>query len=500
MTFKRIGFTAFIAIVSALVTVTAFSYFNNNSGQQTFEQKQAAKFTPVSYSASGEVPATLDFRYAAKMTTPGVVHIKTSYAPRNASRSNEDPFKDFFGNNFNPFHDMQPFQQEPQEASGSGVIISDDGYIVTNNHVIDGGDKIQVILANKKSYEGTVVGTDPTTDIALVKIDEKNLPFIRFGNSDSVEVGQWVLAVGNPFNLESTVTAGIVSAKGRNIGIIKTQDDNGRQMAGIESYIQTDAAVNPGNSGGALVNTNGELVGINSAIATPTGSFAGYSFAVPVNIVSKVVNDLMKYGIVQRGYLGVSMETVTDELAKKDNLMDVNGVYVDSVLPGSAAEEAGMKQGDVITKINGQDVNASPEVQEQVSRYHPGDKITVSFVRDGKEKTITTTLKNKANNTSLVKKEETNNFTSLGAEFSDLTSREKKDLGLSGGVKVIKLDDGVLSRNTQIKEGFIITMVDNKPINTIDDLKEALANKKGGVMLAGRYPDYPGQYYYAFGL
>ncbi len=435
------------------------------------------------------------------MTTSGVVHIKTTYAPRSASRGGENPFKDFFGDDFmNPFGNTQPFQQQPSEASGSGVIISDDGYIVTNNHVIDGGDKIQVILANKKTYEGKVIGTDPTTDLALVKIEEKNLPFIRFGNSDSVEVGQWVLAVGNPFNLESTVTAGIVSAKGRNIGIIKTQDDNGRQTGGIEAYIQTDAAVNPGNSGGALVNTNGDLIGINSAIATPTGAFAGYSFAVPVNIVSKVVNDLMKFGVVQRGYLGVSMETVTDELSRKNNLDDLNGVYVDSVLPGSAAEEAGLRAGDVITKINDQNVNTSPELQEQVSRFHPGDKVVVTFKRDGKEKSATTVLKNKANNTSLVKKEETNAITSLGAEFSDLSSKEKKELGLEGGVKVTKLNDGVLSRNTQIREGFIITSIDNKPINNVTDLKNVLANKKGGVLLAGRYAEYPGQYYYAFGL
>lgn len=501
MTYKRIGFTAFIAIVSALVTVTAFSYFSNKGQLQTFEEKQAAKFTPVSYSANSEVPATLDFRYAAKITTPAVVHIKTSYAPRANRGGGDNPFKDFFGDDFmNPFGNMQPYQNQPQEASGSGVIISDDGYIVTNNHVIDGGDKIQVILADKRSYDGKVIGTDPTTDLALVKIDEKDLPFIRFGNSDSVEVGQWVLAVGNPFNLESTVTAGIVSAKGRNIGIIRTQDDNGRQTAGIESYIQTDAAVNPGNSGGALVTTNGDLIGINSAIATPTGSFAGYSFAVPVNIVTKVVNDLMKYGIVQRGYLGVSMETVTDELSKKNNLNDVNGVYIDSVVPGSAAEEGGMKVGDVITKINDQPVNTSPEVQELVSRYHPGDKINVTFKRDGKEKTISTALKNKANNTSLVKKEEVNSFASLGAEFSDLTSKDKKDLGMQGGVKVTRLNDGVLSRNTQIREGFIITKVDNKQINNLDDLKEALTNKKGGVLMEGRYPDYPGQYFYAFGL
>ncbi|MEO5675384.1 MAG: Do family serine endopeptidase [Chitinophagales bacterium] len=500
MTFKRIGSTAFIAIISALVTIAAFSYYANRAGEQTFEQKQASNITPVSFSEAGQIPVALDFRYAARMTTSGVVHIKTSYAPRNTSRGSDNPFRDFFGDDFNPFGNMQPYQNQPQQSSGSGVIISDDGYIVTNNHVIDGGNKIQVVLSNKSSYEGTVIGTDPTTDLALVKIDQKNLPFIRFGNSDSVEVGQWVLAVGNPFNLESTVTAGIVSAKGRNIGIIKTHDSNGRQANGIEAYIQTDAAVNPGNSGGALVNTSGQLVGINSAIATPTGAFAGYSFAVPVNIVSKVVNDLMKYGIVQRGYLGITMETVTDELSKRNNLDDLNGVYIDSVLHGSAAEEADLKRGDVIIKINEQPVNTSPQVQEQVSRYHPGDKVTVTFKRAGREKTVTTILKNKSNNTSIVEREENSTLASLGAEFSDLNSTEKKELGLEGGVKVLKLNDGVLSRNTQMKEGFIITQVDNRQINNLNDLKEALTGKRGGVLLAGRYPDYPGQYYYAFGL
>ncbi|MBS1657156.1 MAG: Do family serine endopeptidase [Bacteroidetes bacterium] len=494
MNIRKIGLVAFVAVVSTLVTLAAYNYLARPSAQ-TFEQKQAARFESVSYPSGSEVPAMLDFRYAAKITTPAVVHIKTTYAPRSASRNDNNPFRDFFGDDFFSPWGQSPYQQQPQESSGSGVIISDDGYIVTNNHVIDGGDNIEVILANKKSYKAKMIGTDPSTDIALIKIDETALPFIRFGNSDSVEVGEWVLAVGNPFNLESTVTAGIVSAKGRNINILRSKDNSA-----VEAFIQTDAAVNPGNSGGALVNTAGELVGINSAIATPTGTFAGYSFAVPVNLVSKVVNDLMKFGMVQRGYLGIQIATVTDELAKQKGLNDLNGVYVDSIYDGSAADDAGIKSGDVITKINGTAVNTSPELQEQVSRYHPGDKITVTYKRDGKEKVATATLKNKEGNTSYLKKEEVSAVESLGAEFANLSDKEKKDLGLQGGVKVVRLGDGKLSQNTNMKEGFIITKIDNKQVNSVDDLKQALMNKKGGVMIEGRYPDYPGQYFYAFGL
>lgn len=494
MKLRNLSLTAFVAIMSALIAVGAYRYLDN-SQPRTFEEKQAsaARFAQVNYAGNSEVPATLDFRFAAKRTTPGVVHIKTSYAPRQVSRNDQyNPFRDFFGDQFAPFG-----QQQPAESSGSGVIISDDGYVVTNNHVIDDGDKIQVILADKQSYEAKVIGTDPSTDIALLKIDEKNLPFIAFGNSDSVEVGQWVLAVGNPFNLESTVTAGIVSAKGRNINLLASRD-----TAAVESFIQTDAAVNPGNSGGALVNINGELIGINSAIATPTGTFAGYSFAVPVNIVSKVVNDLMKFGMVQRGFLGVQIATLNAELAKEKGLDSKNltGVYVDGVKAGGAGETAGLKAGDIITKVNNTIVNTSPELQEQVSRYHPGDKITVTYLRDGKEKTVDVILKNNEGNTSYLKKDESSSIAALGAEFQNLSDKELKQLGLSGGVRVSKLMDGKLSANTNMKAGFIITKIDNKPVTSVDDLKSILANKKGGVMIEGRYPDYPGQYFYAFGL
>lgn len=497
MNFRKLGVTAFVAILSALVTVAAYHYVDTKNQTSSFEQKQAAaKFAQVNYTATNELPASLDFRYAARMSTPGVVHIMTKYAPRNVSQNQGNPFHDFFGDQFfNPFN--QPYDNQPQESSGSGVIISDDGYIVTNNHVVDDGDKIMVVMADKQSYEAKVIGTDPSTDIALLKIDEKNLPFIRFGNSDSVEVGEWVLAVGNPFNLESTVTAGIVSAKGRNINILRSRDSSA-----VESFIQTDAAVNPGNSGGALVNTRGELVGINSAIATPTGTFAGYSFAVPVNIVSKVVNDLMKYGMVQRGYLGVQIATLNADLAKAKGLDEksLNGVYVDGVKSGSAAEAAGLKSGDIITRINNTIVNSSPELQEQVSRYHPGDNISLTYVRDNKEKTVDVILKNNEGNTEYLKKDESSNIESLGAEFENITPKEMKQLGLNGGVKVLKLNDGKLSRNTNMREGFIITKVDNKQVNNLDDLNRALANKKGGIMIEGRYADYPGQYFYAFGM
>ena len=489
---KKIGFTVLVAVASSVITVTAIQFFNHSGNYSSLQSNLAAKFAafnPSNFTGVGPV----DFKYAAAITTPTVVHIETTYAPKNYG-GDSNPFKDFFGNDF--FFGMpQPYSNQPEESSGSGVIISNDGYIVTNNHVVEDGDKINVILFDKKSYEATVIGTDPSTDLALLKIDETNLPFISFGNSDSVVVGEWVLAVGNPFNLESTVTAGIISAKGRNINILK---DNGS----IEAYLQTDAAVNPGNSGGALVNTKGELIGINSAIATPTGSYAGYSFAVPVNIVKKVMSDLMKYGVVQRGYLGIGISNITNDLAKEKDLNDLGGVYVDSIYSGSAAQDGGLKVGDVITKIDGTNVNSSPELQEQIAKYHPGDKIVVTYVRKGEEHVANITLKNKQGGTSYVSKEETDQSVVdlLGAEFTNLSSQDKKDLHLSGGVKVTKLSDGKLSRNTNIREGFIITKVDNKPINDIDDLKNALENKTGGVMLEGVYPNGSGQFFYAFGL
>ncbi len=497
MNIKKFSSTILTAVISSVITVAAINYFNGNFNPSTHfnNQQNAARFARLTNSQIG-VPGNLDFTFAAAMTTPAVVHIRTTYTPKPVSNRgySNDPFRDFFGDQFNWGY-ADPYHNQPRESSGSGVIISDDGYIVTNNHVVENGDKLVVILSDKTEFEATVVGTDPSTDLAVIKIDEKNLPFIIFGNSDSVKVGQWVLAVGNPFNLESTVTAGIVSAKGRNINILKDTENKGV----IESFIQTDAAVNPGNSGGALVNPEGELVGINSAIATPTGTFAGYSFAIPVNIVRKVVSDIMKFGTVQRGYLGVGIAEINADLAKAKGIENSKGVYIDTIYQGSAAEEAGLKVGDIVTRINGMEVNTVPSLQEQVANYHPGDKITVSYSRNGTEKIASVILKNREG-TMNMDEQSTASFTLLGAQFGELSSNDKKTLGLSGGAKVLKIVDGKLARYTDIREGFIITKVDNKQITSVADLKNILENKKGGVMIEGTYPDVPGQYFYAFGL
>lgn len=494
---KNLLLVILVAMGSSVVTVSAFKYFSSKSFSSTKEfgvEPTNVRFTNYKASNSDHyLASSSDFTTAAALTTPTVVHINTSYTPKQQNNNlNYDPFRDFFGNDFWNFR-MDPYGGgKPKESSGSGVIISDDGYIVTNNHVIEDGDKITVILNNKKEYPATVIGTDPSTDLALIKVDAGDLPFISFGNSDSTKVGEWVLAVGNPFNLESTVTAGIISAKGRNINILK---DKGS----IESFIQTDAAVNPGNSGGALVNLRGELIGINSAIATPTGSFAGYSFAVPVNIVKKIVNDLVKFGVVQRGYLGVSITNINEELAKKYEINTLEGVYVDAVNDGSAAAEAGIKSGDVITAINNVRVKSTSELQEQVSRYRPNDEISVTVLRGDKEKSLTTRLKNIDGETTIVKKDQVSSFASLGADFQNITNEEKKKLGINGGVKIAKLYDGKLAKNTDIRDGFIITKIDNKPVNNVDELKTALQNKAGqGVMIEGTYPNYSGTYFYAF--
>jgi len=324
-----------------------------------------------------------------------------------------------------------------QESSGSGVIISNDGYIVTNNHVIDNSKEIEVTLNDKRTFKAKLVGTDPNTDIALIKIDAEKLPVILFGNSDSLKVGEWVLAVGNPFNLTSTVTAGIVSAKARNINIINSKMK-------IESFIQTDAAVNPGNSGGALVNTRGELVGINTAIASQTGSYAGYAFAVPTSIVQKVVSDIRQFGVVQRAVLGVSMGDITDKLAKEKNLKTMEGAYVDEVVENSAAEKAGIKKEDVITKVNGVDVKSAAQLQEQIGRYSPGDKVSITVLRNNKEITLNAELKNRQGNTSVVSSDA--NTDMLGAEFKEISAKLKNQFQLEYGIEVKSVSKGNSSR------------------------------------------------------
>ena len=379
-----------------------------------------------------------------------------------------DPFFEFF---FGPgYGNRQPQKEaEPQQLGlGSGVIISDDGYIVTNNHVIEGAEKLEITLNNNKTYNATVIGTDPATDLALLKIDEKDLPVITFGNSDDLKVGEWVLAVGNPFGFTSTVTAGIVSAKARSI----SSSTHSQQM-GIDAFIQTDAAVNPGNSGGALVNTRGELVGINTAIYSQTGNYAGYSFAIPTSIVKKIITDIRKYGTVQRAVLGISFTELTPEIAKKEDITAVNeGIYVASVEDMSAAKEAGVQKGDVITAINGSKARNRAELQEIMSRLSPGDKATLTVIRDNKEIKLDVTMRNAQGNTTITK---SSDFTALGCAFKPVSDKVKAQLHISGGVQVVGLKDGKF-KSVGITEGFIILDINNVSVKTQKDV-EAIYNE-----------------------
>ena len=500
MNFKTNSSTALIAFISAFAAVAVFNYLGLNKQQVNItEQATPAKYTAYS-SAHGDMQP-IDFRYSAAASTPCVVHIKSTFKPQRTAYKPQgnDPFQGLFGQDFSQFfyHGPNPYQQQPQVASGSGVIVSKDGYIVTNNHVVQDADEVEVVLDNNKTYKAKVIGKDPDTDIALVKIEASDLPSIEFANSDSVLVGEWVLAVGNPFDLASTVTAGIVSAKGRNINLHGEDMAQGAANTSIESFIQTDAAVNPGNSGGALVNVSGQLVGINTAIASPTGSYAGYSFAVPSNIVRKVIFDLEKFGVSQRGYLGVTIRTMDDETAKAAGFDRPYGVYVDGVNKGSAGEDAGLKSKDVITKINGFAVNSSPELQEQVAQYRPGDKISVEYIRNGKTETATVTLKNKYNTTASIDNAK-DALNALGVKVENLTPAEMQALGLRGGVKITELQKGKLSEFTDIRKGFIITQIDDQPINNVQDFENILKDKSGKVLVEGIYPNKPASYMYAF--
>jgi Do/DeqQ family serine protease len=441
--------------------------------------------TPVQYASLGGKPLP-DFTPAAEQSIHAVVHVNTKFT---TTQTYYDPFQEFFGGN-----GRQTVPQE-QRASGSGVIISKDGYIVTNYHVIEQAEEIQVTLNDNRVFEATLVGSDPNTDLAVLKIeDEGTFPYIEWGNSDDVRIGEWVLAVGNPFNLTSTVTAGIVSAKARNINIIA---GNGSGAGAVESFIQTDAAVNPGNSGGALVNTSGQLVGINTAIASQTGSFAGYSFAVPSLLVKKVVTDLMEFGMVQRGYLGVNIKDVNAELAKEKGLDKIAGVYVMGIVKNGAAEAADLEEGDVITGIDGVSVNSVAELQEQVNRHRPGEKVNVTYNRNGNVEKTVATLKNKNNTTELLAKEDAvkaDVVEALGATLSPVDAVELSRLGVKSGVEISKLNAGKL-RNSGVQEGFVITSVDRIPITTPDQLKELLETKKGGILIEGVYANGQRAYY-----
>ena len=467
--------TAMLTSVATLLLAAHFMHSTPYFGMA------ATRSLPVNYATytaeGGPAAATpVNFENAAAASVKAVVHVKTTTKARTVTASDQN---DIYSQLFGPRQYYIPSQVE----SGSGVVISPDGFIVTNNHVVANGDEVAVTFNDRYTTKARVVAKDPSTDIALLKVDgEKELPFMELGNSDNVKLGQWVLAVGYPLSLEATVTAGIVSAKGRSIGINKQQSD-----AAIESFIQTDAAVNPGNSGGALVNTAGQLIGINSAIASPTGSYAGYSYAIPVNIVRKVVNDMMKYGKVQRAYLGIEYvdSKSADPAQLKELGLDRNeGVYVMNVLSNGGAAAAGLKKGDIITQINGQPVSTQPQLQEQIARYQPGDNVTVTYLRDSK--VLTASVK-------LTKSEAAPKL--LGATYRPLTEKEQKDYNVDGGVMVTDLGRGLLARQTRMHKGFVITGVNDERVRTLDDLQKALSSAQQ-IQLSGFQPGYQGMYYY----
>lgn len=415
-----------------------------------------------------------DFVQASENTINSVVHVTTKVVKTHIQR---DPFYEFF---YGPGSGNREFKQYGS-GSGSGVIISTEGYIVTNNHVIDDASEIEVILNDNSKYTATIVGTDPSTDLAVLKIDAKNLKAIPIGNSDDLKIGEWVLAVGNPFNLTSTVTAGIVSAKARNINLLS--DRTKQNVVPIESFIQTDAAVNPGNSGGALVNTRGQLVGINTAIASQTGSYAGYSFAIPANLMQKVMRDLIDYGVVQRGFLGVQISDVNQELKEKHSLPSIKGVFVSKVIEDGGADKAGVHDGDVILKIGSKEVNSVAELQEEIGKRRPGDKVPVT-IRDKKGNTEVKeiVLRNNEGQTSLVSKEEVSKNTALGATFVPLTDKEKKELNISYGVKIKSITTGKL-KALGLEEEMIITKINNENVETVEQLTSKLNGPSRGILL-----------------
>lgn len=443
--------------------------------------------------AAAAIPAQpVDLTYAAEKSLPSVVHIlSTKNSKVQTVEVENDPFSDFFSDPFGFFGNPQgnggkqrrSVRTPKQQGSGSGVIISADGYIVTNNHVVADADELTVTLNDNKEYSARIIGTDKASDLALIKIDGKNLPAITIANSDDIKVGEWVLAVGNPFNLTNTVTAGIVSAKARSL-----------YQNGVESFIQTDAAINPGNSGGALVNTRGELIGINAMLYSQTGSFSGYGFAIPTSIMNKVVADLKQYGTVQRALIGIQGQDVKNYVdAKKDKGEDIDlgtmeGIYVAKVTEESAAEEAGMKEGDVITAIDGKPVNKMAELQEVLAKKRPGDKVTVTYLRDKKKATKTVTLKNEKGNTQVVKKAD---LDVLGGNFRAITNAQKEQLNIGYGLEVLKVNSGRL-KTAGITKGFIIQRVNDNAVKTIDDLqnavKEASTSKDPVLYIQGVYP------------
>ncbi|MEX1203094.1 MAG: trypsin-like peptidase domain-containing protein [Ferruginibacter sp.] len=510
MKLKHILFTALIsALTSAALVIGMGNYFKKDNSYAG----QKANVVPSNYKLAGLTEGGApngivpDFVQSAEVATPTVVHIKTK---TNAKQVNNNlprarpnnPFSDLLDDDmYNQLFGGRSNMIPEQRASGSGVIISDNGYIVTNNHVINKADEINVTLSNKKSYKATLVGSDPAYDLAVIKIESEALPYLLYGNSDDVKIGQWVMAIGYPLNLETTVTAGIVSAKARSLGL--NRDKAGSTATAVESFIQTDAAVNSGNSGGALINTEGKLIGINSAIASPTGYYSGYSYAIPVNIVKKVVDDIIKFGTVQRAYLGISYDNASgmseEEKKSRGIPTGIAGIYIQETVVGGAAAIAGLKKGDVVKAINGVNVSSGAELQEQVSRYKPGDKITVTYERNNKALTIPVSLTNKSNNFDLVK-EETNVADILGADFITIDAKNAKNYGIPGGVIVKKIKPGgVLNDQTRMRDNFVILKVNDRNINNMEELQKAISGKSS-FTVSGFYPGYDGVYEYPISM
>ena len=460
-----------VAVTAAAVMIPAAGMvYSNTFTNSNGSQEREPEFITISRAPSFET----DFTKAAESTVNSVVCIK-SFVDRSQQYGGQqggymDPFGmfDFF---FGPQQRQQPQQQPRQKKSepvqsglGSGVILSEDGYIVTNNHVIDGADSLEVLLNNNSTYDACVIGTDESTDLALIKIDAKGLKAIKVGDSEALRLGEWVLAVGNPFGFNSTVTTGIVSAKARSLGT----DSHRRNRMGIEAFIQTDAALNPGNSGGALVNLNGELVGINAAIYSNTGSYSGFSFAIPTTIMAKVVADLREYGTVQRAVLGISVADLTSEIAKEKGITATkSGVLVAGVSDRSTGKELELKEDDVIVAINGTEIKNLPELHEQLAKYRPGQEITVSYYRDNNKITKKATLRNTQGDTALTKK---GDFSEIGCAFMKLNSDALKQLGISNGVKVTGLKGGPF-KNAGVKDGFIIIEINDRPVRSSEDVE-----------------------------
>jgi Do/DeqQ family serine protease len=468
-----------LGLLGGMIPLALFFVFNTSEEVISPQSDSAlnqrdSRFTYKTGLHAANLMPTENFVGASESSVNSVVHITTKVVKTTFQR---DIFSEFF---YGPGAGGQEFKRYG-EGAGSGVIVTEDGYIVTNNHVIEDASEVEVTLNDNRKYKATIVGTDPSTDIAVLKIDESGLQPLPLGNSDDLHIGEWVLAVGNPFNLTSTVTAGIVSAKARNINLLN--DRNRQDIVPIESFIQTDAAVNPGNSGGALVNVHGELVGINTAIASRTGSYAGYSFAVPVNLVQKVMADLMDYGIVQRGYLGVQIADVTQELKEEKKLKNLNGVFVAGVNEDGGAGKAGIKEGDVILKIGAKEVNSVAELQEEVGRRRPGDKVSVTIrSAKGNEEVKEIVLRNADGDTKLVSKAEISKNIALGATFEPLSSKEKKELNITHGVKITALNAGKL-KAVGLQEGMIVTKMNNEVITSVEQLTSKLNKSTGGVLL-----------------